>query len=135
MIGIISIGSSIPRSPRATMMPPVAASTISSAASVASRFSIFAITGMSMPRSASRMFTGSRSAALRTNETAIRSTPRSQQKSIQSKSAWPSADGTASAPGRFMPWCEVTVPPVSTFVKTSVPSVSRTRRRIDPSAR
>ena len=51
----------MPRSPRATMIPPVHACTISSAFSAASRFSIFAITGMSAPRSASRACTGSRS--------------------------------------------------------------------------
>ena len=52
--GTSSIGSSMPRSPRATMIPLVAAATIASACSAACGFSILAISGMSEWRSASR---------------------------------------------------------------------------------
>ncbi len=54
--------------------------------------------------------------ACRTNDTASRSMPCSTAKSTQSRSDSPTAAGSASTPGRFMPWCEATVPPVSTFV-------------------
>ena len=84
------------------MMPPLAWM-ISSAASAASRFSIFAITGMSSPRSSRRACTGSRSPALRTNDTASRSMPWSIAKSTQSRSDSSTAAGTASTPGRFIP--------------------------------
>ena len=50
--GTCASGSSIPRSPRATMIPPVAAATISSAFSAACCFSILAISGMSEPSAA-----------------------------------------------------------------------------------
>ena len=51
----------MPRSPRATMIPPSVASTISSARSAACGFSIFAIRGISEPSSSSRSLTGPRS--------------------------------------------------------------------------
>ena len=73
--GTCSIGSSIPRSPRATITPAVTALTISSARSAACGFSIFAITGMSEPPVRTRRSTGARSSARRTNETASRSIP------------------------------------------------------------
>ena len=57
------------------MIPPVAAATISSAFSAASRFSILAISGMLEPSERSRSATGSRSAAEETKETASRSMP------------------------------------------------------------
>ena len=59
----------------------------------------------------------------------------SQAKSTQSRSASPTAAGSASTPGRFMPWCDATDPPVSTLVRTSVSPASCTRSRIEPSAR
>ncbi len=56
---------------------------ISAARSAACGFSIFAIRGMSAPRSLSLASTFSRSDGLRTKETASRSMPLSQAKSIQ----------------------------------------------------
>src|SRR3954464_5043527 len=50
-IGVRSSGISIPRSPRATMIPPLANLTISSAFSAASCFSILATRGMREPAS------------------------------------------------------------------------------------
>ncbi len=132
--GTCSSGSSIPRSPRATMIPPVAARTISSALAAASCFSILAISGMSESSSLSRAATGARSAALETKETASMSTPWLTANSTQPRS--PSvAAGSAVAPGTFMPLWEDSVPPTSTSHSTSPSSGSRTRRRIAPSAR
>ena len=68
------------------MIPPVAASMISSAFSAACCFSILAISGMSEPSSRSRSATGSRSAAVETKETASRSTPCSTANSTQPRS-------------------------------------------------
>ena len=57
-IGTRSIGSSMPRSPRATMIPPSAARMIASAFSAACGFSILAISGMSAPATRMRRSTG-----------------------------------------------------------------------------
>ena len=84
--GTSSIGSSMPRSPRATITPS-AASTISAAFAAACGFSIFAITGRSRPPSASRARTGSRSSRRRMNESAIMSTPISSPASIRRRSS------------------------------------------------
>ena len=67
--GTSSIGSSMPRSPRATMIPS-AASTISSALAAACGFSTLAISGMSEPRERRCSRTGSRSSRRRTNDSA-----------------------------------------------------------------
>ena len=117
--GTSSSGSSTPRSPRATMIPLSAASMISSARSAACGFSILATRGMSPPRALIAACTRSRSAVRRTNETASRSIPCSQAKSIHSSSAWPVSGSSASAPGRFTPWWELTAPPASTSQVTS----------------
>ena len=98
--GTSSIGSSTPRSPRAIMIPLPAASMISSARSAAWGFSIFAISGMSAPRSRSRASTFSRSEGRRTKETASRSIPFSQAKSIQGSSEAPVSGSSWSAPGQ-----------------------------------
>ena len=125
----------MPRSPRATMIPEVVALMIASARSAACGFSILAISGMSAPPVRIRRWTGSRSSARRTNETASRSIPCSIAKSTQARSSRP-ADGSAtSAPGRFSPWCEATAPPTSTRQRTDVSSLLSTRRRMRPSAR
>ena len=115
-----------------------AAWTISSAASAASRFSIFAITGMSAPRSARRALHG-----VEVGSRCARTTPRAGRRRGRSRSrpsrgrTRPTAAGTASTPGRFMPWCEATVPPVSTRVRTSTssglahPQADRAVREVD----
>ena len=126
----------MPRSPRATMMPPPAAWTISSGVSAASRFSILAISGMSAPSSWTRDHRprGPRS-ALRTKETASRSMPCSTAKSTQDTSSSVTAGRLMSAPGRLRPLWEESAPPTSTSQRTSSPATSVTRRRIVPSAR
>ena len=130
-IGTSSIGSSIPRSPRATITQS-AARMISSAASTACGFSIFAISGSRVCRR-----TSVTSSAVRTNESATRSTPIDSPKRSISRSSSGTAGRPRVEPGMFSPWREATEPPISTAVSIS-PSPSRilvTRRRIAPSAR
>ena len=132
--GTSSIGSSMPRSPRATITPS-AASTISSAFAAACGFSIFAITGRSRPPSASRARTGSRSSRRRMNDSAIRSTPISRPASISRRSSSLTAGSDIVTLGRFSPCRDATVPPTSTLVITSPSTTSLTRSRMAPSAR
>ena len=61
---------------------------------------------------------------MRTNDTASRSMPWSTAKSTQSRSDSSTAAGTASTPGRFMPWWEATVPPVSTRHRPRCPALA-----------
>ena len=84
-------------------MIPSAASTISSALAAACGFSIFAITGMSEPCSASRSRTGSRSAPRRMNDRANRSTPMSTPASISRRSSWLTAGSDIVTLGRLSP--------------------------------
>src|SRR6201999_2634694 len=91
-IGTSASGTSMPRSPRATMIPPVAAATISSTFTAACWRSIFATSGMSEPRLRRRSLTGVRSAAEETKETAMMSTPCLTEKSTQ-----PRSDSVAAA--------------------------------------
>ena len=133
--GTRSIGISMPRSPRATMIPLSALRMIASAFSAAWGFSIFAISGMSVPPARTRCSTGSRSSARRTKDTASRSIPCSTAKSTQSRSVR-LADGRGiSVPGMFSPWCEATAPPTSTAHRISPDLAPSTRSRTRPSAR
>ncbi len=130
-IGTSSIGSSMPRSPRATITQS-AARMISSAASTAWGFSILAISGRRVWRR-----TLVTSSAVRTNDRATRSTPIDSPKWSMSMSSSGTAGRPRVEPGMLRPWREATVPPISTAVSTS-PSPARTvstRRRIAPSAR
>ena len=68
-IGTISAPISTPRSPRATISPSDSAR-ISSSASIASAFSIFAITRAADPRSWMISLSSRTSSAVRTNESA-----------------------------------------------------------------
>ena len=112
-IGTSSIGSSMPRSPRATMMQS-ATRMISSACSTAWGFSILAISGT---RVCSR--TVSTSSGRRTKLKATMSTPMRRPASRWAKSS-SGTDGSSSAgPGMFRPWREATVPPTSTSASTS----------------
>ena len=79
--------------------------------------------------------TRSRSLGLRTNETASMSIPLSTAKSTQAASDAPVSGRSASAPGRFTPWWELTAPPASTSASISPPETSATRSRTRPSAR
>ena len=68
-VGTSSVDISTPRSPRATITPSVASSTCGRS-SIASRFSILAITGVVAPRARIRALHSSTSVACRTNERA-----------------------------------------------------------------
>ena len=68
-VGTSSVESSTPRSPRATITPSVA-SRIAVRSSMASRFSIFAITGQVPPSDLMSALHSLTSAACRTNESA-----------------------------------------------------------------
>ena len=115
------------------MIPPLAASMISSAFSAACCFSILAISGMSESSECSFSTIGSRSAAEETKDIASRSIPCSTANSTQPRS--PSVAARAVTPGMFIPLWEESVPPTSTSASTPPSSGSRTRRRIEPSAR
>jgi len=131
LIGTSAIGSSIPRSPRATMTTS-AARMISSAASTAWGFSILATSGRRVcPR------TDITSSAVRTNDSATTSTPIDSPNRNISRSSSGTAASPRLEPGMFSPCREATEPPISTAVSTS-PSPARTavtRRRMAPSAR
>ncbi len=61
--------------------------------------------------------------------------PTEQAKSIQAASEGPDSGRSASAPGRFTPWWELTAPPASTSAVISPPETPVTRSRTLPSAR
>ena len=132
-IGTSSIGSSTPRSPRATMMPSNA-STISTRLATACGFSIFAITGTRIPTSSMIACTSLISAALRTNESAIKSAPaRSPQR--RSSSSFSDIAGTETAtPGRLIPLLLLTNPGWMHLVTTSLPLTSTTSTVTLPSS-
>src|SRR4051794_25702302 len=130
-IGTSSIGSSIPRSPRATITQS-ATRTISSALSTACGFSILAISGT---RVCSR--TCSTSSGRRTKLKATMSTPMRRPASRWARSSAGTEGSSSAGLGMFSPWREATVPPTSTSASTSR-SPGRTavaRRRTEPSAR
>ena len=130
-IGTSSIGSSIPRSPRATITVS-AARMMSSASSTACGFSILATSGSRVWRR-----TVSTSSAVRTKESATTSTPIDSPKRSMSRSSSGTAASPRVEPGMFRPWRVATVPPTSTSVSISPspPRTTLTRRRIAPSAR
>ena len=131
--GTSSSGSSTPRSPRATMMPSNA-SMISSSAATACGFSIFAITGRNLPSSVMISCTRTISEALRTNESAIMSTPRRIPQRRSSSSFSESAGTFTATPGRLMPLLFETGPGTSTTVVTVVAFTSVARRVTLPSS-
>ena len=83
--GTSSSGISMPRSPRATMIPSASVDDASISSS-ASCFSIFAMTRAVLPRSAMKLSRAATSSAERTNETATQSTPLLRPNSRYSKS-------------------------------------------------
>ena len=130
-IGTSSIGSSIPRSPRATMMQSETWR-ISAARSTACGFSILAMSGT---RVCSRTWVTS--SGRRTNESATMSTPMRAPASRCARSSCGTDGSAAVSPGMFTPWRDATVPPISTSASSSC-SPARTacvRRRTAPSAR
>ena len=110
------------------------ASMISSRFSTACGFSSLAITGIRRPSSSITWCTGSMSAALRTKDSAIMSTPlRSAQR--RSSVSFSLIAGTLTAtPGRLIPLLLLTLPPTVTSVITSVSVTSVARRAIRPSS-
>ncbi len=110
------------------------ASVISSSASTACGFSIFAMTGTRRPTSAMISCTRSMSAALRTNDSAMRSAPSSRPQRRSASSLSDSAGTFTATPGRLMPLLFETGPATMTRVVTTVPSVSRTSTRTLPSS-
>ncbi len=132
--GTSSAGHSTPRSPRATMKPSNAAIT-SSRLWIACGFSILAMTGSITPSSRITFRTSSTSAALRTKLSAMKSTVRCSAKRRSSMSFSDIAGTETATPGRLMPLWLLTLPPTSTSVTTSVPSLtSVTRSRTLPSS-
>ena len=131
--GTSSSGSSTPRSPRATMIASNA-STIASRLSMASGFSSLAMTGTRRPTRSMISWTSSTSAGERTNDSAIRSTPRRSANSRSSMSFSDSAGAETLMPGRDMPLLLLTLPPSVTEQTTSLPSMCSTTRLTLPSS-
>src|SRR6476661_5353171 len=134
MIGTFSGGISTPRSPRATITPS-ATSSISSrfAGSMACGFSSLAMTHASELCTRTSRFTSRISSAVRINETATMSTPCFRPKS-RSFSSFSVREGTlTTAPGRLMPLCSPSSPPLITSHSTSSPRTAVTRSSSSPS--
>ena len=130
--GTFSGGTSTPRSPRATMIP-LAASRIESRCSIACGFSSLAMIHASDCRASSRRRTWRTSSAVRTNETAIASTPAPTANSRSSSSFFVS-DGTFTGiPGRLIPLFSPSKPPLTISQTTSAPAIRTTRSSISPS--
>ena len=120
-IGTCSIGSSMPRSPRATITQS-ATRRISSARSTACGFSILAISGSARVLAHGRDVLGAAHEA-----TARRGRRRSASRRADARGP-PRARRAASSvsPGMFSPWREATVPPISTSASISPsPAASR----------
>ena len=101
---------STPRSPRATITAS-ASWRISSSASIASDFSIFAITCACEPACVMSARRSRTSAAERTNDSATKSTPSSSANSRSSVSFRVSEGIGSGTPGRLTPLWELTGPP------------------------
>ena len=134
MPGISSMGTSMPRSPRATMMP-YDASMISSMLSTPSRFSIFDIILMSLLCSSSMSCTAFTSAALRTKEWAMKSMSCSMAKSMFFLSFSVSAGRSMCSPGMFTLLCDPSSPSFCTSVVTTSPSIDVTFMSRAPSSK
>ena len=133
--GTSSSGISTPKSPRATMTTS-ADSTIAVRSSRAAGCSIFATIQVWTPAASMRSRAGIKSAALRTYETATKSTFCESAWSRQSKSCGPTAGSFTSVRGTLIPFRSVRIPPSSTRQRTISPSKSgavRTSSRISPS--
>ena len=110
------------------------ASVISSSASTACGFSIFATTGTRRPTSSMISCTRVMSEALRTNDSAMRSAPSSRPQRRSASSFSESAGTLTATPGRLMPLLFETGPATTTRVVTTTPSVSTTSTRTLPSS-
>ncbi len=109
-VGTSSVESSTPRSPRATITPS-ASSRMLARLSMASRFSIFAMSGASPPRLRIRSFASRRSSGRRTNERATKSTPSDRPKARSDRSLSVRAGIDSDTPGRFIPLFDLRIPP------------------------
>src|SRR5574341_1224258 len=133
MMGTFSGATSTPRSPRATITPS-ATSRISSRCSMAWGFSSLAITGTPAWRAAMSRLASRTPSAVRTKETATRSTPCFRPNSRSSWSFSVTAGTRTTAPGRLMPLCSPSRPPLMTSHSRSSPRTARTRSSMRPSA-
>mmetsp|Transcript_21200 Transcript_21200/g.41138 ORF Transcript_21200/g.41138 Transcript_21200/m.41138 type:complete len:288 (-) Transcript_21200:102-965(-) len=121
---------SIPRSPRATMMPSLA-SRMSSKLSIPSWFSIFEMIIVSSGISFRISLTSS---ALRINDAKMISTFWETPNLMSSLSFSESAGRVTFAPGRFTPFRFEIIPPFFTTQWTSVSSIFSTSNAIKPSS-
>src|SRR5580765_1766520 len=124
---------STPRSPRATITASVSAR-MSSRTSIASDFSIFAITCACEPACSSSARRSRTSAGERTKESATKSTPVSTAHSMSARSLRVSEGIGTGTPGRLTPLCELTRPPTTTAQLARPPSTSSTWSRTSPSS-
>ncbi len=131
--GTASSGSSTPRSPRATITPSNAAM-ISSRFSTACGFSTLARTGRRTPSSSMMSWTSTMSAALRTNDRAMRSAPLRSAHRRSSRSFSDRAGTLTATPGRLNPLLSDTRPPSTTTVWTRGPSTFVTLSSMRPSS-
>ena len=130
--GISSIGSSTPRSPRATIAAS-ATSRIRSKSSTAGRVSIFATIGTGRSPIAAR--SSSMSEGSRTKDWATRSTPRSRTCRSISRSRSVTGGRLSRSAGTFTPWWLPTEPARTHSVCTRSPSIPTTVSSTAPSAR
>ena len=130
--GSISYSTSTPRSPRATMTPS-AASMISSRLSRPSWFSILATIRMERPPASLMIRRASCTAwALRTNDTARKSTSCSTAKRMSATSCSVIDGRLMRTPGRLMCLRDPRTPPSSTRQRRSCSPVSSTSRLMSP---
>ena len=115
-------------------MIPSKASRISSRRSTACGFSILARTGSRAPSSSITACTVAMSAALRTNDSAMRSARRRMAQRRSSTSLSDMAGADTATPGRFRPLWSETRPPSMTSVTTRGPSTATTRNPTLPSS-
>ena len=133
MCGTSSIGTSSPRSPRAT----ITASTLARMPGrffIASCRSSFATIGTSVPRSSNDLFTSMMSDADRTNETAMKSTPCSMPNLRSSRSLSVRHEIGSGTCGSDTPLWSLMRPPWTTRQRTSSGEASSTRSWIMPSS-
>ena len=108
--GTISIGTSTPRSPRATMIASVA-SMMASIFSKASGFSIFATILQNLPAALMRFRRSTMSSADLTKDKAIQSTSLAKPNSRSSKSFSVKEGAETLVFGRFIPFLDFKIPP------------------------
>ena len=131
--GTISMGTSTPRSPRATMIASVA-SMMASIFSSASGFSILATILQSFPAFLIRSRKSVISSAERTKDKAIQSTSLANPNSRSSRSFSVSEGAETLVFGRLIPFLDFNMPPWITVQFTSFPLVLLTTSSRFPSS-